>query len=128
MINIDKNNLPNHIAFIIDGNGRWAKIRNKERTEGHKAGIKAVHNIIKDAKDLGIKICSFFVFSTENWKRPKSEVDALMDMLKEFVKVDIKQFEKENIKFTTMGDLTKLDEDIQKAINDAKETSKITQK
>lgn len=124
MINIDKNNLPNHIAFIIDGNGRWAKIRNKERTEGHKAGIKAVHNIIKDAKDLGIKICSFFVFSTENWKRPKSEVDALMDMLKEFVKVDIKQFEKENIKFTTMGDLTKLDEDIQKAINDAKETSK----
>ena len=121
MLNIDADKIPKHIAFIIDGNGRWAKLRNKERTEGHKAGIKAVQNIIFDAKEIGIKICSFFVFSTENWKRPKQEVDALMKMLKDFVNVNTKKYEKENIKLTTMGDLSKLDADIQESIKIAKE-------
>ncbi len=124
MLNIDYKNLPNHIAFIIDGNGRWAKQRNKERSEGHKAGIKAVHKIIIAAKEIGIKICSFFVFSTENWKRPQAEVLALMNMLKEFINLNSKKFEKENIKLLTMGDLTKLDSDIQDAIISAKEKTK----
>lgn len=124
MISIDLNNLPKHIAFIVDGNGRWAKLRNKERTVGHKAGIKAVKGIIQAAKNIGVKVCSFFVFSTENWNRSEQEVTALMNMLREFLNVDINKFEKENIKLTTMGDLSRLDKDIQDAIETAKEKTK----
>lgn len=124
MLQLNTTNLPMHIAFILDGNGRWAKLRGKERTEGHKEGVKAVKRIIEDAKQIGIKICSFFVFSTENWKRPKQEVDAIMDMLKAFIKTDVKKYEKNNIKLTTMGDINVLDNDIKNAILNAKEKTK----
>ena len=124
MLELNKEKMPNHVAFIIDGNGRWAKLRNKQRTEGHKAGVEAVKNIIDVAKELGIKICSFFVFSTENWKRPKSEVDAIMKMLKDFLKSNKNKNEKENIKLTTMGNLQQLDNDIVKEILEIKEKTK----
>ena len=124
MLELNKENLPTHIAFIIDGNGRWAKMRGKERTYGHKEGVKTVKKIIENCKELGIKVCSFFVFSTENWKRPKKEVDALMELLHSFIKTDTKKYEKENIRLTTMGNLNELSSEIKEAILDAEEKTK----
>lgn len=124
MLELYKERMPNHIAFIIDGNGRWAKIRGKERTEGHKAGIEAVKKTIEAAKELDIKIVSFFVFSTENWKRPKAEVDAIMKMLKDFIKSNKSKYEKENIKLTAMGNIEALDKDISKELYDIIEKTK----
>ena len=82
---IDFSNLPKHVAFIMDGNGRWAKIRGKIRTYGHKQGVEAVEKVIKHAKKLGLEIISFYAFSTENWKRPKEEVDAIMNLLEKYL-------------------------------------------
>ena len=78
---IDKNRIPQHIAIIMDGNGRWAKQRGKERTYGHQAGAETVHKIIEDAARLGVKYLTLYTFSTENWNRPQDEVDALMKLL-----------------------------------------------
>ncbi|MEW6170312.1 MAG: polyprenyl diphosphate synthase, partial [Candidatus Omnitrophota bacterium] len=80
----DKFNVPRHVAFIMDGNGRWAKLRGLLRTEGHRRGINKVKEVTQAAKDLGIKVVTFFAFSTENWNRPKKEVDMLMRSLDKF--------------------------------------------
>ena len=125
MLDIINERLPRHIAFIVDGNGRWASMRKKSRTQGHKAGVKTVENIINYAKNLKIEICSFFVFSTENWKRPKEEIDAIMKMLKDFIKRNKSKFEKNNLRLSTMGDLTKLDKNI---VAEIEETKQITEK
>ena len=79
--NLDMNNIPEHVAIIMDGNGRWAQARNLPRTMGHKAGVETLRRIIKEANNLGIKYMTFYAFSTENWKRPKDEVSALMKLL-----------------------------------------------
>ena len=83
---IDFSNLPKHIAFIMDGNGRWAKIRGKVRTYGHKQGVESVEKVIKHAKTLGLEIVSFYAFSTENWKRPQEEVDYIFGLLRDYLK------------------------------------------
>lgn len=77
---IDKNQLPTHIAMIMDGNGRWAEKRGLPRVAGHRAGVKTVDRIMEDAVSLGIKVLTLYTFSTENWKRPKKEVSALMEL------------------------------------------------
>lgn len=96
-------NIPNHIAIIMDGNGRWAKDRGLPRTAGHKAGIDRIKEIIKAADELGVKVLTFFAFSTENWSRPKKEVDMLMRSLGNFLEKEAADLVKDNIRFRVIG-------------------------
>lgn len=98
-----KEHLPGHIAFIMDGNGRWAQERHLPRTEGHREGAKRVKEMIRVANDLGIKAVTFFAFSTENWSRPKQEVAMLMRFLDRFLHDNIKELDEKNIKFLVIG-------------------------
>src|SRR5690554_6778439 len=78
---LDMNNIPRHVAIVMDGNGRWAQRRGLSRAAGHRAGVEAIRNILTTSKELGVKVLTLFAFSTENWKRPKDEVDGLMGLL-----------------------------------------------
>lgn len=100
---LDKNNLPRHVAIIMDGNGRWAKERRLPRTAGHREGMKRVKEIIKEASELGLEVLTFFAFSTENWNRPKKEVDMLMRSLGDFLDKHIDELDKNNIRFKVIG-------------------------
>ena len=117
-------NVPQHVAIILDGNGRWAKKKHLPRNMGHAQGSKMVERIIEDAYDLGIKYLTVYAFSTENWKRPKDEVDALMKLLRDYLKNCIKRANKNNMKVRVIGDVSRLDEDLQKKIAELKEASK----
>ncbi len=100
---LDKNNIPRHIAIIMDGNGRWATQRGLARTAGHREGIKRIREIIRAADDLGVKTLTFFVFSTENWNRPKNEINMLMRALSNFLDREIKELHKNNVRFRVIG-------------------------
>jgi len=100
---IDKNSVPKHVAIIIDGNGRWARKRGLPRSAGHHVGIKRIKEILKAASGLGIKIITLFVFSTENWQRPKREVDMLMRAFSNFLDNEIDDLNKDNIRFRAIG-------------------------
>ena len=117
-------NVPQHVAIILDGNGRWAKKKHLPRNMGHAQGSKTVERLIEDAYDLGIKYLTVYAFSTENWKRPKDEVDALMKLLRDYLKNCIKRANKNNMKVRVIGDVSRLDEDLQKKIAELKEASK----
>lgn len=106
-MNIDTTNLK-HIAFIMDGNGRWAKLRNKPRYIGHKKGVSNVLKIMRECYKLNIKNVSFFCFSTENWNRPQKEVDHLFDYLEDFFNKNIKEMMEKDIKLVVSGDVSKL--------------------
>ena len=97
-------NIPQHVAIILDGNGRWAKKRHLPRNMGHRQGSKVVEKIIEDAHDLGIKYLTVYAFSTENWKRPQDEVNALMKLLRDYLKTCIKRANKNNMKVRVIGD------------------------
>ena len=99
----NNSNIPKHVAFIMDGNGRWAKERGMSRTAGHRKGVERLKEIIRGASSLGIQIVTFFAFSTENWSRPKSEVNVLMRYLDIFLTKEIKQMHKNNIRFVVIG-------------------------
>ena len=118
---LQKNKLPVHIAFIIDGNGRWATKRGLPRSVGHSYGVNAVANTINNCIELGIKYMSFYTFSTENWKRPKEEIDTIFTLLRDYLNKDAKEYENKNIKLITSGDLQKLPTDLQKLIEDVKQ-------
>jgi len=105
---LKKGNLPTHIAIIMDGNGRWAKRRGLPRTAGHKAGVKAVKRIVRSAGDLGISVLTLFTFSQENWKRPKSEVSAIMKLLYETTKRELNELDENNVKLITTGRIQQL--------------------
>lgn len=109
-----------HIAFIMDGNGRWAKERGKSRSFGHREGVKALKKIIEACNDKGIHVVSFFAFSTENWKRPKEERDKLFNLIKKFADNELNKYAKRNFRTNFMGDLTDLPEDVIKSINKVK--------
>ena len=94
-------NIPQHVAIILDGNGRWAKKRHLPRNMGHRQGSKVVEKIIEDAHDLGIKYLTVYAFSTENWKRPQDEVNALMKLLRDYLKTCIKRANKNNMKLVS---------------------------
>jgi len=100
---IDKNNIPQHVAIIMDGNGRWAKERGLARSAGHRAGIDRVKEVIKAASELGIKVVTLFAFSTENWARPKKEVNLLMRTLNKFLEHQIDELDKNNIRLIVIG-------------------------
>lgn len=112
---IDLNRIPQHVAIIMDGNGRWAKLRGQERSMGHQAGAETVHIIAEEAARLGVKYLTLYTFSTENWNRPANEVEALMSLLFESIKEEM--FMKNNIRFQVIGDLQKLPENVQEKLN-----------
>ncbi|MBU4251414.1 MAG: isoprenyl transferase [Candidatus Omnitrophica bacterium] len=115
----DNFKIPKHIAFIMDGNGRWAKERGLPRTAGHRQGAQRVKEIIRGAGSLGIRIVTFFAFSTENWSRPKSEVNFLMRYLDNFLGQEIKVLHKNNMRFTVIGRDDPLPKYLQARINKA---------
>ena len=115
--------LPQHIAIIMDGNGRWAKKRALPRSAGHSAGSKNFKDIARYCNKIGLEYLTVYAFSTENWKRPKEEVDNIMNILRDYLK-DAKNFKDENIKVKFIGDIEVLPEDIIYLIHDAEENSK----
>lgn len=112
---INLNRIPQHVAIIMDGNGRWAKQRGHERSFGHQVGAETVHVIAEEAAKLGIKYLTLYTFSTENWNRPLDEVAALMSLLIDSIEEDT--FMKNNISFRIIGDTDKLPEEVQKRLN-----------
>lgn len=116
-------NVPEHVAIILDGNGRWAKSKGMPRTYGHTVGAKNVETICRAAHDLGIKYVTMYAFSTENWSRPDDEVKALMKLLGEYVKTCMRTAKKDNLRVRFIGDLSRLDEKLIKAINELTEYS-----
>ena len=113
-----KNNKLEHLAIIMDGNGRWAIKRGKPRLFGHKAGIESFKRTIQACLELNIKILSVFAFSTENWSRPKEEVDGIMNLINDFCQQDYSHAMENGIKVVTMGDLSRLPENLQKSLKD----------
>ncbi len=105
---MDSSKLPNHIAIIMDGNGRWAKKRFQPRIFGHREGMKRVKEIVTYCRKSGIKILSLFAFSSENWARPEQEVKFLMSLLEEYVKKEVKELKKNNVRLKFIGDLTQV--------------------
>lgn len=114
--------LPTHIAIIMDGNGRWAKKRSLPRTAGHAAGSKNFKDIARYCNKMGLKYLTVYAFSTENWKRPKEEVDNIMKIFKEYLE-DAKNFKDENIKVQFIGDRSVLDADIQRLMKESEDAS-----
>ena len=111
-------NIPKHIAIIMDGNGRWAKERGLPRIAGHREGINSVREITRICGEIGVKYLTLFTFSTENWNRPKREVKALMTLLLSTIKKEIKELHKNNVKFSTIGDISILPKSTEKGIKE----------
>ena len=121
---IDLSHLPEHIAIIMDGNGRWAKQKGYPRVFGHKNGVKSVSVITEAAAELGLKYLTLYVFSTENWGRPLEEVNALMELLIDSIEKETVRLQKNNIRLLTIGDLNRLPERVRnKLINCTRETA-----
>ncbi len=116
---LDKSNLPHHVAVIMDGNGRWAKKQGAARVFGHKNAIKAVRDVVEGSAELGIKHLSLYAFSTENWARPKMEVDALMQLLVSTIKNEMKTLQENNVRLSAIGDINNLPAKCYKELNDA---------
>lgn len=114
----------NHLAIIMDGNGRWAIKRGKPRLYGHKAGIESFKRVIKACGELGIGVLSVFAFSTENWTRPQEEVDGIMNLITEFCEQDLDNAITNGVKVVTMGDLSKLPQRLQDSLNNVIEKTK----
>ena len=120
----DITNIPQHIAIIMDGNRRWAREKGIETKEGHKAGAENLENIAKYCNKIGIKYLTVYAFSTENWKRSKEEVSALMILLKSYLKKFSKSANKENIKIKILGNIDVLEDGLKKSINETIEKTK----
>ncbi len=120
-------NVPQHVAIILDGNGRWAKARGMPRNYGHVQGSKNVETICEEAWRMGIKYLTVYAFSTENWSRPRDEVDAIMSILRDYMKTCLKTAEKNDMKVRVLGDISRLDEDIRTRIVELEEASKNNQ-
>lgn len=121
---IDKQNLPQHIAIIMDGNGRWAKGKGSARIFGHKSAIQSVRETAECAAELGVKYVTLFAFSTENWKRPKLEVDALMMLLVNTIESEIVTLQKNNIKLNAIGEIHNLPQNCQSALKKGMDATK----
>lgn len=119
-VELDMQNIPKHIAIIMDGNGRWAKERKLPRTMGHRAGMKTIKTVVTEAGTLGVKYLTLYAFSTENWKRPSEEVNALMDLVVEFIDKELNELHENGIVLNSLGDISKLPEKARKSIEAAK--------
>jgi undecaprenyl diphosphate synthase len=118
---IDWTRLPQHVAVIMDGNGRWARARGKPRIFGHRAGAESVRALLDTSARLGLKALTLYAFSTENWKRPQDEVSGLMQMLKHYLKKELKSVHQNNIRFQAIGNIDGLAADVQKELRVAEE-------
>ncbi len=116
--------IPSHIAIIMDGNGRWAKKRALPRTLGHKAGVEAIREIVKECNKIGIKYLTFYAFSTENWKRPEDEVNGLMKLLVQYLKGEFEELDRNNVVINYIGNIKKLPELCQEELIKAKNLTK----
>ncbi len=122
--NINKNKLPKHVAIIMDGNGRWARQRGKERIFGHEHGIEAVRETVEAAGELGIKNLTFYAFSTENWCRPKVEVNTLMSLLVQAIRNETPELLEKGVKLSAIGDIESLPKDCISELHEAMEITK----
>jgi undecaprenyl diphosphate synthase len=127
---IDHHKLPEHIAVIMDGNGRWAKSKGMPRVFGHRSGVKAVREITEAAAEIGVQFLTLYAFSTENWNRPTLEVDALMHLLVKTIEAEVKTLNKNDIRLVAIGDISKLPkksyEALKKAMDDTKSNKRMT--
>ena len=127
---LDLNNIPNHIAIIMDGNGRWAKEQGKDRLFGHASGVEAVRDTLKTAKDFGVKFLTLYAFSTENWSRPQKEIDGLMNLLIDAITSELDSLDNNGVRLLTIGDINGLPENcklsMEKAIEKTKNNTEIT--
>ena len=115
-VDLDTTNLPAHIAIIMDGNGRWAKKRLLNRIYGHEKGSEAVRTVVRSCRELGISYLTLYAFSTENWQRPKAEVEALMTLLKKFLNTEQKELVENGIRLRVIGQLDRLPASVQEAL------------
>lgn len=122
--NINKDNIPEHIAIIMDGNGRWAKSKNLPRLAGHHEGINSVREIVRLSGEIGIKVLTLYTFSSENWNRPVTEVAALMSLLLKSIRKEVKNLDKKNVRVRTIGNLNDLPDSPRQGILDAVELTK----
>ena len=120
---LEPGRLPNHVAIIMDGNGRWATARKLPRVEGHRAGIHAVRQTIETAARLGLDVLTLYAFSTENWKRPRHEVLTLMGLLKEYINRELKTFLKHDLRFRPIGRIDQLDASVRRELDRAVEAT-----
>jgi len=116
---IDKNNLPRHIAIIMDGNGRWAKEQGQDRLFGHYHGVESVRNIVEGCAELGVGYLTLYAFSTENWERPEDEVTGLMELLVSTIRQEAETLHKNNIRLHVIGDMSMLPEFARKELDEA---------
>lgn len=123
-MNTETSTLPIHIGIIMDGNGRWAKLRNLPRTKGHREGLDVAKQIVKAASDLGIKFITLYTFSTENWKRTQEEVSYLMTLIKKHLSSEFNFYKENKIRIEHIGDITALPMDVQTEIKNAKNDTK----
>ncbi len=123
LASMDPDRLPAHIAVIMDGNGRWAEAKGQPRILGHRAGADSVRAIVDTCARLEIKAVTLYAFSTENWKRPRAEIRGLMSMLKRYIRTDLKEVHRNNIRFRAIGQVEGLFEDVQKEIKRAELTT-----
>jgi len=114
---IDFDRLPRHVAVIMDGNGRWARLRHKRRVEGHRAGIAAVRDVVETSARLGVQVLTLYAFSLENWKRPKTEVSTLMGLLKHYLRMELTTLLRNDIRFQVIGRPGGLPKDVQAELN-----------
>lgn len=127
---VDKNKIPQHVAVIMDGNGRWAKERGKNRLEGHAMGVHSVRATLKAARELGVAYLTLYAFSTENWSRPKEEVDGLMDLLVQSITNEMDELNENGVRLLAIGDVNGLPKkciiSLERAINETAENNSIT--
>lgn len=130
MDSLNKDKIPQHIAIIMDGNGRWAKQQGEDRIFGHHEGVNSVREIVEAAAEVGVKYLTLYAFSTENWNRPKDEVDALMELLVATISMETPQLNKNGVKLEAIGDLQSLPEgcykELQESINTTKNNTRLT--
>ncbi|CAN7470658.1 isoprenyl transferase [Ensifer adhaerens] len=124
MQNLTSTTVPEHVAIIMDGNGRWANARGLPRTMGHRKGVESVRAAVKTAGDLGIRYLTLFAFSSENWSRPAAEVSDLMGLLKTFIRRDLADLHRENVRIRVIGDRSNLRGDILPLLVEAEETTR----
>ena len=110
--------LPRHVAIIMDGNGRWAKQHHLPRIMGHRRGSESVREVVRECRQIGIEVLTLYAFSTENWLRPKTEIKALMALLKKFIRSEMLELHQNNIRVKMIGDLSKLPEDVMPAVRE----------
>lgn len=116
--------IPQHIAIIMDGNGRWAKAKHRPRTYGHAKGARVLEQILEDADDLGVKYLTVYAFSTENWARPYEEISVIMNLFRKYLTDSVEKCMKNNVRCRVIGDKTRLDPDIREAVKNLEETTK----